>query len=91
MIYLLLTIIIVLLAVIIYRGRDKGTYFRNLLERNAKLNPLQEFRMDDPRNETHPEEMVKIKNGGLSTRKLAVLLYKMGKQADEIEEERIKE
>ena len=91
MLYLLLIIVIILLLIIVYRGRDKGAYFRNLLERNAKLNPLQEFKVDDPRNETHPEEMVKTKNGDLSTRKLAVLLYKMGKQADEIAKERIKD
>ena len=56
MIYLLLVIIIILLLVIIYQRRDKGAYFNNLFK---PLN-VEEFKEDDRRNKTHPNEYVKM-------------------------------
>ncbi len=75
MLYIFLTIIIGLLIKLIYFPRDKGveaqTYWNNLFGR--KIHIL-DYRKDDPRNKTHPEEMVRMKDGSLSHRKLAMLL-----------------
>jgi len=41
---------------------------------NTQLQEPTNFEIDDPRNDSHPEEMV-CYNDGLTHRKLAVLLY----------------
>jgi hypothetical protein len=75
MLYVLLIIIIGLLIKLIYFPRDKGVeaqaHWNKLFSRKVHI---PEYRKGDPRNETHPEEMVKMKDGSLSHRKLAMLL-----------------
>lgn len=57
MLYLLLAIIIVLLGVIIFSKRDKGTHFRNLFS-DKHFSHLKKFEENDPRNKSHPDELV---------------------------------
>jgi hypothetical protein len=82
--YYLLSIIIILLVYVAFftpeRRRERG------IKRVQRIfnTPLPEpplFKIDDPRNETHPDEMVayQFSDGkrGMSHRKLAVMNYKM--------------
>lgn len=75
MLYILLIIIIGLLVKLIYFPRDKGagalTYWNKLFSRKVHI---PDYRKDDPRNLIHPEEMVKMKDGSFSHRKLAMIL-----------------
>ena len=57
MLYSLLIIIIVLLGIIIYSNRDRGGHFRNLFS-NKHFSHLEKFVENDPRNKSHPNEMI---------------------------------
>ena len=82
--YFLLGGIILLLVYIIFFAPEKRR--EREVGRVQKIfnNPVPEpplFKIDDPRNETHPDEMVicKFSDGkrGMSHRKLAVMTYQM--------------
>ena len=49
---------------------------------NTPVEKPVEFNIDDPRNQSHPEEMVCFKEG-LTHRRLAVMLYKLEKELKE--------
>lgn len=78
MLYILLIIIIGLLIKLIYFPRDKGAeaqaYWNKLFSRKIHI---PDYKNNDPRNETHPEEMVRMKDGSLSHRKLAGMIEAM--------------
>ncbi len=88
--YFLLLIIILLLVYIAFftpeRRRERE------IRRVQKIfnTPLPEpplFKIDDPRNETHPDEMVSYEfadgKKGLSHRKLAAMIYQMEQKLKE--------
>ncbi len=84
MVYLLLIIIIVLLTYIAFftperRHQREIRRVQKIFNTRGPQTPL--FKIDDPRNETHPDEMViyEYMSGkkGMSHRKLAVMTYRM--------------
>ncbi len=84
---ILLLVIIGLLAYIAFftpekrQQRDIKRIQKNF---NHPMPELPLFKIDDPRNETHPDELVMYKNEngekGMSHRKLAGMIYKMEKE-----------
>lgn len=75
LIYIVLIIVVGLLIKLIFFPRDKG------LEAQKHWNKLFDIKIDipeykegDPRNKTHPDEIVRTKRGDLSHRKLEQLL-----------------
>jgi hypothetical protein len=75
MIYVLLIIIIALLLIIIYSKRDRGAHFNKLF---SPIKGVQDFKKDDIRNQTHPEEIVKYKNFRYVKRREALMLDEFG-------------
>lgn len=81
MIYLLLVVIILLLIYVAFftpekRRQREINSFKKIF--NTPLPEPPKFNINDPRNNSHPEEIVRYKNG-LSNRKFAVLLYNIEK------------
>lgn len=84
MLYILLIIIIMLLLKIMYSTRDKGAeaqaYWNKLFKHPVVL---PEYKKDDPRNKTHPGELVKYKSGSVGMRSLGMLFDAENKDHEE--------
>ncbi len=81
MIYLLLVIIALLIYIAFFTPEKRKQREIRRVQKvfNATLPAPEQFNINDPRNKTHPEEMVAYRDG-LASRKLAMLLDEMEKQ-----------
>ncbi len=82
MIYLLLITIVLLIYIAFFTPeiREQRNIRRVQKIFNRPHPSPKEFDINDPRNETHPDEVVSYR-GGISHRKLAVMLYKMEQES----------
>ena len=84
MTYLLLVIILLLIYIAFFTPEKINQREIKRVQKvfNAPVKKPTNFDINDPRNESHPDEMVSFKQG-LTHRKLAVMLYKLEKELEE--------